>query len=120
MGLDATIYPGAQDLKFINDTPAAILVATHVEGKRVYFDFYGTSDGRTVTMDGPHPYNRQASGAVKSKVTRTVAKPDQEPDIVTFNSNYVSPALFPKVTSSYTSPEPQDNPPNPNPPTTNP
>ena len=98
VGLDATIYPGAQDLKFINDTPGAILIATKVEGKRVYFDFYGTSDGRKVIVDGPHPYDKKASGAVKSKVTRVVAKSGEEPVEITLRSNYVSPNLYPRTT----------------------
>lgn len=96
VGLDATIYPGAQDLKFLNDTPGAILIATRLAGKRLYFDFYGTKDNRQVLVDGPHPYDRQASGAVKSKVSRTVRK-DREENTVTFESRYVSPLLYPKI-----------------------
>ena len=61
VGLDATIYSGVQDMKFINDTPGAILIWTRMEGKRLYFDFYGTKDDREVLVDGPHPYDRRAS-----------------------------------------------------------
>lgn len=96
VGLDATIYPGAQDMKFLNDTSGAVLIATKVEGKRLYFDFYGTRDDRQVTVDGPHPYDRQPSGAVKSKVSRTVTKDGKE-NTVTFESRYVSPLLYPKI-----------------------
>jgi len=56
-GLDATIYSGGQDLKFINDTPGYILIHGTVEGSHAYFKFYGTSDGRQVSMDGPYLAN---------------------------------------------------------------
>ena len=97
VGLDATIYSGAQDMKFINDTPGSILIWTRMEGKRLYFDFYGTPDGREVIVDGPHPYDRQESGAVKSKVTRIVKKLGQDPQVLTYDSRYVPPKTLPAV-----------------------
>ncbi len=97
VGLDATIYPGYQDLKFTNDTPGTILVWTKIESNRLYFDFYGTTDGREVLVDGPHPYDRQLDGAVKSTVTRTVIHPNQEPQKLILNSRYVSPNKYPRV-----------------------
>ncbi len=56
-GLDATIYDPAPDLKFANDTPADILVQAYIDGNSAYYVFYGTNDGRTVSMDGPYSYN---------------------------------------------------------------
>jgi vancomycin resistance protein YoaR len=51
-GLDATVYSPSTDLKFINDTPAHILIQTEVDSPnrtlKVYF--YGTSDGRKATI----------------------------------------------------------------------
>lgn len=96
VGLDATIYPGSQDFKFVNDTPGAILVWTRIEGTRLYFDFYGTPDAREVTVDGPHPYDKRSDGSVKSTVSRSVIKNGQSEE-VTFNSRYVSPNLYPKI-----------------------
>lgn len=52
-GLDATIYPGSHDLKFLNDTPGHILVHSYVNGLEAYFKFYGTLDGRSVRFEGP-------------------------------------------------------------------
>lgn len=112
VGLDATIYPGAQDMKFINDTPAAILVWTEISGNRLYFDFYGAPDGRRVVVDGPHPYDKKPNGAVKSTVKRQVITADGEIKEQTLNSNYVSPNLFPKV---YQYPKPEEQPPEPSP-----
>lgn len=91
VGLDATIYSGVQDLKFINDTPSAILVWTRMEGKRLYFDFYGTKDDREVLVDGPYTYDKKGNGAVKATVTRTVKKSGAEPAILTLDSKYVPP-----------------------------
>lgn len=53
VGLDATIYLPGPDLKFKNDTPAHMLVQGKVEGMKVTFELYGTSDGRTATISQP-------------------------------------------------------------------
>jgi len=60
-GLDATIYVGGQDLKFTNDTQAPILIQGYVDGMHAYFKFYGTSDGRSVKMDGPFISNYRSA-----------------------------------------------------------
>jgi len=52
-GLDATIYPGVSDLKFINDTPGHLLVQAYTEGAEDYFKLYGTHDGRITELEGP-------------------------------------------------------------------
>ena len=56
-GLDATVYIGGQDLKFSNDTGFPILIQGYVEDNNAYFKFYGTSDGRSVKLDGPYKSN---------------------------------------------------------------
>lgn len=61
-GLDATIYPGVRDIKFINDTPGHILVQSYTEGTQAYFKFYGTDDGRSVEMEGPYLGNYHGPG----------------------------------------------------------
>ena len=54
-GLDATVYAPSPDLKFINDTPAHILIQAKAEPKNysLVFEIYGTSDGRVVTISKP-------------------------------------------------------------------
>lgn len=52
-GLDATIYLGAQDFRFKNDTPGDILIQAYTEKDDVYFVFYGTNDARQVRLEGP-------------------------------------------------------------------
>ena len=53
-GLDATVYPPSPDLKFINDSPAHILMQSFTIGKKAYYNFYGTKDNRDVFMIGPY------------------------------------------------------------------
>lgn len=96
-GFDATIYPGVSDLRFINDTPGHILIQAEVASSSLAFEIYGSSDGRKVTIDGPHVYDVQTDGAMKAWLKRIVtpANGTEHKDI--FYSNYQSPSLFPKI-----------------------
>ena len=96
-GTDATIYPGVVDLKFINDTPAYILIWPHFEDKDVLiFDFYGTKDNRQVTLEKPVVYDRKTDGSMKALWPRIIKK-DGQTSTSTFKSVYQSPALYHKV-----------------------
>jgi vancomycin resistance protein YoaR len=53
VGIDATIFPGSQDLTFINDTGNYLLIQAYTDGNEAYVNIYGTPDGRKVAMDGP-------------------------------------------------------------------
>lgn len=53
-GLDATIYDPWPDLKFKNDTEAHILIQSSLEGDKLTFELYGTSDDRKSFIDGPY------------------------------------------------------------------
>lgn len=102
-GFDATVYPNQRtwkdgtDLKFINDTPANILIQTKVEGTKLIFEFWGTSDGREVKIVGPTSYNRTASGSVKARLVQQIYKDGKLVREDTILSAYKSPALFPHV-----------------------
>lgn len=61
-GLDATVYVGARDIRFLNDTPGHILIQAYVDGVRQYFKFYGTDDGRHVEMEGPYTWGWTSPG----------------------------------------------------------
>lgn len=74
-GLDATVYTPSPDLKFTNDTQGSVLMQSYVEGVNAYFKFYGTSDGRTVTLDGPYISNRKEA----PKEALTVVDPKLKP-----------------------------------------
>ncbi len=71
-GIDATIYPGARDLKFKNDTPGHLLLQAYTDGAEAYFIVYGTSDGRTVKMEGPLISNRNSLEGIENVETTTI------------------------------------------------
>ncbi|OGZ34613.1 MAG: hypothetical protein A2V60_00535 [Candidatus Portnoybacteria bacterium RIFCSPHIGHO2_01_FULL_39_19] len=95
-GFDATIYPPSPDLRFINNTPAHILIQTKIVGYELFFELFGTNDGRRVAIDGPYQYEIKEDGSMKAKITQKVY--DKDNNIIidkTFYSNYKSPALYP-------------------------
>ncbi|MDO8591847.1 MAG: VanW family protein [bacterium] len=96
-GYDATIYPGVSDFRFKNDTLAHILIQSKIVGSKLYFEIYGTKDGRQVTIDGPRSYDIQKSGALKAELFRTVTYPDGQIKKDIFKSSYKAPGLFPTV-----------------------
>jgi len=53
VGIDATVFPGSQDLKFLNDTGNFIVVQSYDDGYDAYTSLYGTPDGRAVELNGP-------------------------------------------------------------------
>lgn len=102
-GFDATIYPNQRtwrdgtDLKFLNDTPGHILIQTRVEGTKLLFEFWGSSDGREVKLVGPTPYGRKPDGSLKATLTQQVYREGTLVREETFASAYKSPKLFPRV-----------------------
>ncbi len=88
-GFDATIYPPHPDLRFINDTPAYIVIQTKVEENNLIFEFYGTNDDRKVEVEGPRQYDIQADGSMKAILIRKIY--DKDGNFIKesiFNSNY--------------------------------
>ena len=59
-GLDATVYAPSYDLKFKNDTGAAILIEAYTDpsNSTLTFDFYGSYDGRQVNLTKPTVTNQ--------------------------------------------------------------
>lgn len=95
-GTDATIYPGVIDIRFMNDTPASILVWPEIkEGSNLVFNFYGTKDGREVKLGTPYQYDKKADGSMKATWERTITK-NGKSESETFKSTYLPPALFHK------------------------
>ena len=62
VGMDATIYDPSPDLKFKNDTPGYILIQAYTSGTDITFEFYGTKDGRQVTISTPVMYDVTSPG----------------------------------------------------------
>jgi vancomycin resistance protein YoaR len=61
-GLDATIFQPDLDFKFRNDMATPVLMIGYVIGDKVTFELYGTKDGRTSHIDGPHTLTETAPG----------------------------------------------------------
>ena len=53
VGMDATIYDPAPDLRFVNNFGKHILIQSKVVGTKITFDIYGTKDGRSATASNP-------------------------------------------------------------------
>jgi vancomycin resistance protein YoaR len=95
-GMDATVYVPRPDLRFINNTPNYILIQTRIEGTELFFDFYGTSDGRKVEVIGPTITERNPDGSMKTTFTQKVY--DKNGNVVredVFKSAYDSPSKYP-------------------------
>lgn len=60
LGVDASIFSPTADLKFVNDTPAHILVQVTVDEENLYmkYELYGTSDGRKVEISKSRIWNQ--------------------------------------------------------------
>jgi vancomycin resistance protein YoaR len=108
-GTDATIYPGYTDLRFMNNLPSNLLVWTRIEGSKLYFEYYGTKDNRTVAFEGPYQYDKKTDGSMKATWTRHVTLRD-ETTTQTFQSNYVSPLLFQPKPKPEPEPQPEPEP----------
>lgn len=64
-GTDASIYDPWPDVKFVNDTGSYVLIQSRIEDNDIYFDFWGTEDGRVATTTEPVIYNITAPPPTK-------------------------------------------------------
>lgn len=95
-GMDATVYIPSPDLRFINNTPAHILIQSKIEGTKLTFQFYGTSDGRKIEIKGPTVTERKPDGGMKTIFYQKVI--DSQGNAMfedSFKSNYDSPDKYP-------------------------
>ena len=53
LGIEATIYPPAVDMKFRNDTDQHILIDARTDAGNVYITMYGTRPNREIDVEGP-------------------------------------------------------------------
>lgn len=62
-GIDATVYSGETDFRFKNDTDHAILIYGEADSKNLYmfYELYGTSDGRTAEIVDHKTWNFRAA-----------------------------------------------------------
>ena len=59
LGFDATVFSPTRDFRWRNDSPGPITLATSTDlgSSTVTFELWGTSDGRTVSYEGPFTKN---------------------------------------------------------------
>jgi len=79
-GFDATVYDPQPDLKFINNTPAHLLIQAYIQGYNLIVRFYGTKDGRKVKVRGPFVVEKKEDGSLKTVLYQEVYK-NSEPII---------------------------------------
>lgn len=95
-GLDATVFIPSPDLKFTNNTPGYILIQTRIVGTQLFFDFFGTDDGRKTNLVGPTITERNPDGSMKATFTQQVTDKSGNMFIdQVFNSAYDSPYKYP-------------------------
>lgn len=110
-GVDATIYEPKPDMRFKNDTDHYILWRSRIEGADIYFEFWGTSDGRNGYFTEPVNYNwksapepvitevddlepgvkvceEKAHNGVSASFDYIIERPDDSEDKETFTSVY--------------------------------
>jgi vancomycin resistance protein YoaR len=56
-GTDATIYEPSPDFRFRNNMEHHVLIHAYIVGSEVVYEFWGTDDGREVTVGKPSIYN---------------------------------------------------------------
>lgn len=94
-GTDATIYIPSPDLKFINNTSRHVLIQAHREDYKLYFEFYGTPDGRQVELVGPRVTKRTEDGRMNTVLYQVVKDPQgREIRKDEFRSYYDNPANY--------------------------
>lgn len=64
-GVDATIYDPKPDMKFKNDTGNYILIQARIVGDKLYFEFWGTKDGRTASRTKPKVWGWKSPAPTK-------------------------------------------------------
>lgn len=76
-GVDATIYDPKPDFRFKNDTTNYILIQSRIEGTKIYFDFWGTKDGRVASRTKPKTWGLKKPEPTKLIETTTL-KPGEK------------------------------------------
>lgn len=74
-GTDATVYPPNIDIKFLNDSPGALLIQTVIDvpEKNAYFLYYGTKDNRTADVIGPFTWGHTPAPPPRTEETTEIA-----------------------------------------------
>lgn len=99
VGLDATIFPGKQDFRALNDTGGPLLIQAYNDGDEAFVHLYGVDDGRSVSLTGPYFSGSAPEGFLENGKTirgneigweRMVVLPGREPIRETIVARYNS------------------------------
>ncbi|MBU0766710.1 VanW family protein [Patescibacteria group bacterium] len=71
-GTDATIYPPHTDMRFINDSPSALLIQTYHKDDKAYYIYYGTKDDRRSEIAGPFTWDYQSPPPDRTEYTTDI------------------------------------------------
>jgi len=93
-GFDATVYEPNPDFRFINNTPAHLLIEGVIQGYQLTFNFYATDDGRQVKIKGPYVLEKKEDGSMKTVLTQEIYQNSELLSEEAFYSNYDSPDLY--------------------------
>ena len=108
-GMDATVYVPKPDFRFTNNTKGHILIQVAIEGSELVFRFYGTPDGRAISIDGPHILESHPDGSMKTIFTEKVTAADGTVLIDdSFKSAYESPSKYPHPGDEKLTEKPRD------------
>jgi len=95
VGIDATIFPGIQDLVFLNDTDEYIVIQAYAEGQDAIVNIFGSDDKREVVLEGPYfsstkgrPKSLYALGTKDIGWLQTVRYSDDSTRVVPLISRY--------------------------------
>ncbi len=72
-GTDATIYNPKPDYRFKNDTGNYVLITTRIEGDDLFFEVWGTKDGRQAEQSAVRVWDRVSPPPVKLVETLDLA-----------------------------------------------
>lgn len=93
-GFDATVYPPSPNLAFVNSTSSTLYIQPRIAGTRLFFELYGTPDGRRVEVDGPIVTQKNPDGSMKTAVVQRVLVNEELVQKKTFWSFYKNPAQY--------------------------
>lgn len=73
-GTDATVYPPDVDIKFLNDSPGALLIQTVIDvpANQAYFLYYGTRDDREADVFGPFSWDHRSAPPPRTEYTTDI------------------------------------------------
>lgn len=109
IGFDATVYYPKPDLRIKNNFSHNVLFVPSINGKKLTFDVYGTSDDRQVDVTLPIITEKKDDGSLKTQFTQTVK--DKNGNVLlenVFKSAYDSPSKYPRPGEAEFASKPKD------------